>query len=218
MCGARWGDSTEVVKHCNLHRQATVATCHIWMPHLIMTAALSAMIPSPCHARQIVLTGSAVSSLFCTLGWLAIYVEGGVNMMWVGCTHQAIYMIFLYTWQGSAYWEFGNTAQCCSHVNALYAGVPSHCSSLVRSQIHSSRSQRWWASCRTLPSTTEFLEEGLSASCRQSLFFLFSAPLFFCLCSRGRVASSFFVMLKRVGRLIVLLDYLQLPFSLALHL
>jgi hypothetical protein len=25
-------------------------------------------------------------------------------------------------------------------------------------------------------------------------------------------------MLKRVGRLIVLLDYLQLPFSLALHL
>ncbi len=84
-----------------------------------------------------------------------------------------------YAWQGSAYWEFGNTAQCCSHVNALYAGVPSHCSSLVRSQIHSSRSLRWWASCRTLPSTTEFLEEGLSASCRQSLFFLFSAPLFF---------------------------------------
>ncbi len=96
MCGAHWGDSTEVVKQCNLHRQATVATCHIWMPHLIMTAALSAMIPSPCLARQIVLTGSAVSSLFCMLGCLAICVEGRVNMMWVRCTHQAIYMIFLY--------------------------------------------------------------------------------------------------------------------------
>lgn len=46
----------------------------------------------------------------------------------------------------------------------------------------------------------------------------FQCTSVFCLCSRGRVASSFFVMLKRVGRLIVLLDCLQLPFSLALHL
>ncbi len=208
MFGACWGDSTKVVKQCNLHRQATVATCHIWMPHLIMTAALSAMIPSPCRARQIVLTGSAVSSLFCKLGCLAIYVEGRVNMMWVGCPHQVIYMIFLYM-AGECIlrvWQHSSVLQPCK------------CPICRRSITLLIPSERWWASCRTLPSTTEFLEEGLSASCRQPLFFLFSAPLFFCLCSRGRVASSFFVMLKRVGRLIVLLDYLQLPFSLALHL
>lgn len=74
----------------------------------------------------------------------------------------------LLLWQGSAYWEYGSTAQFCSHASALSVGVPSHCSSPQRFLKFSNRTPRWIALCANLKSTTGFLEGVLLVSYRHA--------------------------------------------------